>query len=318
MNLSFYEDKKVLVTGASGYIGSMLSQKLANIECSLLLHSHKNKLKISNPKANIEQFTGNISPLGSWDKLVLDVDVIFHLAEHHYNTFDPEKDLSITAQPVLSLLETLRNQNNKPQIVFASSSNLVGYVSTLPVNENFSDNPLTIYAIHKKLAEYYLEYYFREFGIPSITLRLANVYGPSQDREITKRAVLNLIIDRALSGGSVKLFSNKDKIRDFVYIDDVVEAFLLAGSETGDGNYYLIGSEERQTFKNAVYFISESIKKKNGKKLEILFDNETVISDIEKREFVADVSKFTNLTGWKPKVSLAEGIDKTLDFFSRD
>lgn len=314
MNLEFYKGKNILITGAGGYIGSALTGALGNVECNLTLFFHDRKPELNPAKAKIASISGDITKPGIWGELLPGVDVVFHLVEHPYKEFSPEKELYTTAAPILRLLETARIKGYKPQIVFASSNNLVGLPSKLPVNENFPDNPITIFSIHKMLAEKYLEYYSREYAIPSIILRLTNVYGPVPDKKISERVVLNYMIAEALRAGKVKLFSNRDRTRDFVYIDDVVAAFLCAGMTEGKSDHFLIGSGEGKKLEEIGAIIADKVSKKIGKHPEIIIDEQAPISEIEKRNFVTDYSKFSSLTGWKPQILLDDGIENTLNY----
>lgn len=315
MILDFYKGKTILITGASGFIGSALAVKLNNVSCNLILHTHTAKIILKKELAKVKMVTGDITKQGEWKRILPKVNFIFHLAEHHYKTFDPEKDLTITAKSVLDLLQFLLKSASQTKIIFASSSNLAGLVDKLPVDENFPDNPLTMYAIHKYLAEQYLKYYAREFGIDSVILRLANVYGPAINQEITKRAILNYVIDKTLKQGELKLFSNRKRIRDFIYIDDVVDAFLTAGTVNTKGNTYLIGSGEGKKLSEIFKIISQKVQKTTKKNVKILIDDSVDVSEIEKRNFVANYSKFKNKTRWSPKITLSEGIEKTINYF---
>src|SRR3989344_7073077 len=167
MNLEFYKSKKVFMAGATGFIGSMLTKRLIEADADIT----KVDLRWPEPWADIEK-----------------AEIIFHLAAHESGNFEPEKDLQVNALSVLYMLEACRRKNVSPKIIFASSSNLVGAPEEMPVDESFKDNPLTIFAVHKLMAEEYLKLYFRDFGIPSIALRLANVYGPSSDASLSLRS----------------------------------------------------------------------------------------------------------------------------------
>lgn len=315
MILDFYKEKTVLITGAGGFIGSALAEKLNSVSCNLILHTHTKRPVFKKNLAKVKMVTGDITKPEEWKRILPKVNFIFHLAEHHYKTFNPGKDLAITAKPVLDLLQILLKSASQAKIIFASSSNLAGIVDKLPVNEDFPDNPLTMYAIHKHLAEQYLKYYAREFGMDNIILRLANVYGPVTNQEVAKRAVLNYVIDQALKQGELKLFSNRKCIRDFIYIDDVVDAFLAAGTINAKGKTYIIGSEDGKKLFEIFKIISQKVREMAKKKVNILIDDSTSISKIEKRNFIADSSKFKSKTGWSPKITLSEGIEKTIDYF---
>src|SRR5262249_4833517 len=144
--------------------------------------------------------------------------------------FAPAIDLAVNAGATLNLLECCRSRGLKPRIVFASSANIYGQPTRLPVDESFPDQPLTLFAIHKLTSEQYLRFYAREFGIPSVSLRLSNLYGcfHHTSREVVDRVVLNRIMGRALRGDSLELYRNRDKVRDYLHIEDVVSALLAA------------------------------------------------------------------------------------------
>lgn len=312
MNPNFYKDKKVLIVGAGGMIGSCLAQKLSTAGCSLHLVYHSPP---ENPPQGTKVSVLDISQPEVWNELVGN-DVIFHLAAHESGAFEPEKDFQVNSLSVLYMLEACRRKQAAPKIVFASSSNLVGAPEKMPVDESFKDNPLTIFAIHKLLAEEYLQLYFNDFGIPSVALRLTNVYGSSSNVSLSLHSTLNKMINNAVRGKPLKLFANKDKIRDFLYIDDAVEAFLTGGTiDNKKSGVYIVGSEEGEKFKTIVELIAELVSKTMGNQPEIIVDEQTPIKLVEMRNFVANSTKFKNLTSWKPETNLKSGLQKTTDYF---
>ena len=176
------------------------------------------------------------------------MDYVFHLAAKEYfyrSEYDPEQDLQFNALPILRLLEVCRVQTYRPKIVFASSANLFGLVDTLPVNEDNRDNPLTMWAVHKLTAENYLRLYAQQFGIQSITLRLANVYGPTARWSVMDRVVINKVIAKALDGEALVTYANQSCVRDYVFLDDVVSAFMLAGTCCGSTRNLSLRYRER-------------------------------------------------------------------------
>ncbi|MCL5436152.1 MAG: NAD(P)-dependent oxidoreductase, partial [Patescibacteria group bacterium] len=220
---------------------------------------------------------------------------------------------------VLELLETCRAKQFSPKIVFASSANLVGLTDRLPVDETFADRPLTIYAIHKLTAERYLKYYAENYDIKSVILRLSNVYGPSVDLESFRRVAFNRMIAAAFGTGKLMLFRNRHCVRDYLYIDDAIAAFLAGGSskKTGDGNFYVIGNEKGYNFGEFAKLIAEKVSAQTGRQVEIASDEITELVPAEFRNFVADSARFKKLTGWKTEISLGQGIEKTLSYLAK-
>ena len=232
----FYKDKTIAVFGSEGYIGKNLCSELINLGSKVIPYSKKNSI---------------INSIDFWDYVFRDkIDLIFYLAASE--SIDPNinQDLDVNALGVLNCLEKAKTLNINPSIIYTSTSNIAGLVKNLPVNESTLDNPQTIFAIHKLLAENYLNYYRNKFFIPSISLRLSNIYGPSKDRNLSSRVVINKMILNALSSNKLVLYKNKDKVRDFLFINDAIESILYAGKfcNQADSRFYVIGSGEETTY----------------------------------------------------------------------
>jgi nucleoside-diphosphate-sugar epimerase len=260
---------------------------------------------------------GDVSLHETWETVLPGVDYVFHLAAREYfyrSEYKPVQSLQFNALPILHLLEVCRTQNYRPKIVFASSANLFGLVDALPVNEDNRDDPLTIWAVHKLAAEHYLRLYARQFGIKSCTLRLANVYGPTVRWSVNDRVVINRVISKAIDGEALVTFANHSCVRDYVFLDDVVLAFMLAGASCGSTSspLYVIGSGEGKSIADVWQLIAECVGEHVGKSVPIRFDDSVTIESLELRNFVADTGQFQIATGWKPRTGLAQGIDITV------
>lgn len=317
-----YAGKSVLISGAGGYIGSAIVAALSRAECRLVLfcRAHNELTLPERGSARLRVVEADLSHPEAWGDEPAKADVIFHLAalEHkHGSASEPLLDLAVNAGSVLSLLETCRRLGVAPGIILASSSNLVGVPEQLPVDERVPDNPLNLYAIHKLAAERYLDYYRRAFGIPSAALRLVNVYGPVPAPGVSERVVVNRIIRKALEGEALTLFKNHACTRDFLFVDDAVRAFLAAGARVGEDTerYYVIGTGEGVTIGEMVHRIALRASLRIGHDVPVLLDEEVRIEAVEWRNLVADSSRFRRATGWRPSVSLTEGVDRTIEEF---
>ena len=317
--LNAYHGRTILITGGRGYIGSALAQLLSEINCKLILldQSPAEIWRPKGPRAEVVLLNGDVSAPQFWHDALPGVDYVFHLAAKEYfyrSEYNPEQDLQFNALPILRLLEVCRVQAYRPQIVFASSANLFGLVDTLPVNEDHPDNPLTMWAVHKLAAENYLRLYAQQFGIQSITLRLANVYGPTARWSVNDRVVINRVIAKALDGEALLTYANHRCVRDYVFLDDVVLAFLLAGAGCGSARrpIYVIGSGEGKSIAEVWQLIADCVKSHLGKTVPIRSDDSVKIEPLELRNFVADTERFRDATGWKPQTGLAQGIDITV------
>jgi nucleoside-diphosphate-sugar epimerase len=314
-----YRGRTILVTGGRGYIGSALTRSLADIDCRLILadQSPGAAWRPEGQKAEVVLRNGNVTAPQFWPAALPGVDYVFHLAAKEYfyrSDYAPEQDLKSNALPILRLLEACRGQSNRPQIVFASSANLFGIADTLPVNEDHRDDPLTMWAVHKLAAENYLRLYAQQFGIQSITLRLANVYGPTTRWSAMKRVVINKVIAKALKDATLVTYANRRCVRDYVYLDDVVSAFLLAGVCCGSTNnlVYVIGSGEGKSIADVWQLIANCVKSHLGKEVVIRSDDAVKIEPLEMRNFVADTQRFQNATGWRCRTGLTQGIGITV------
>ncbi|MBT8365768.1 MAG: GDP-mannose 4,6-dehydratase [Deltaproteobacteria bacterium] len=314
--LEAYQGRTILITGGRGYIGSALTQSLAEIDCKLILfdQSPGAAWRPESPRAEVVLLNGDVSEAQFWNAVLPGVDYVFHLAAKEYfyrSDYNPERDLQFNALPILRLLEACRGQSFRPQIVFASSANLFGLVDTLPVNEDHRDNPLTMWAVHKLTAENYLRLYAQQFDIQSITLRLANVYGPTARWSAMDRVVINKVVAKALNGETLMTYANHGCVRDYVFLKDVVGAFLLAGACCGSTKnlVYVIGSGEGKSIADVWQLIADCVKSNVGKNVPIRSDASVKIEPLEWRDFVADTQRFHNATGWKPQTELTQGID---------
>jgi UDP-glucose 4-epimerase len=317
-----YRQKTVLVTGAGGYVGSRLVQALAAVDCRIIrLVCRDSPLALTGPcRAEITTVCGDGAIKATWSQIPGPWDCVFHLAAFEHRRGSPQDvvaDLAINAGAMLHLLETCRIRGCSPQVVLASSSNLSGKTGVLPVDESTVDDPRTIYAIHKFAAEKYLQLYGRDFGIRGVTLRLANIFGPGATLDTARRVVLNRIIERAVLGGPLAVFNNQHCVRDYIFIDDIVRAFLDAGSRITSAcrAHYILGSGEGITIGDAVRLVAVIAAAKIGRTVEVQLDSAASIHPVEWRDFAADWRQFNAATGWYPTVSLAEGIDRTIDFF---
>ena len=318
--------KTIMVAGARGYLGSALLAALQTIPCRVvaLSWSSQSYAAASRKDHEVIELKSDLSQPGSWAEPLRSErpDIIFNLAAYEHrrgSPHAPEQDLAVNAATMLDLLETCRRLELKPQIVLASSTNLSGCPASLPVNEEFPDQPLTLYSIHKLAAEQYLKYYSSAFGIPGVVLRFANVYGPlaKGQTEIASRVVLNRIMLQALDGGPLQLYRNQHCRRDFVYVADVVRALCAAAVSLTleDGSHCIIGSEEAWTLGEIVNLIADRVEAISGRRPEIRLSEQAALEPIEWREFVADCTRMRTRTGWSPRIPLREGIDRTLREF---
>ncbi|TAN42034.1 MAG: NAD-dependent epimerase/dehydratase family protein [Nitrospirae bacterium] len=317
---SFFGGKKILVTGASGYLANNLIGQLADEDCSIVRLSRREFPKsVANRKAKIEDIQGDICDPMLWHDLLRKVDVVYHLAAQtsvYVAEDDPEADWRINVLPMLNILQACRKNHYRPMIVFAGTVTEAGIPPRLPVNEQQCDMPVTVYDLHKLWAEQYLRHYVRLGIVSGCVLRLANVYGPGPKSSSADRGIINLMMLRAISGKELTVYGTGEFIRDYVYIDDVVEAFLRASIyvEKVNGRYFVIGSGKGTTIVEAINMVADRVAARTSKRVDVRhIDPPDGLSVIESRNFIADTNSYNVATGWLAAYSLVDGIDKTLD-----
>jgi nucleoside-diphosphate-sugar epimerase len=314
-----YEGRTVLVTGGRGYLGAGLSQALSELECKLILldRSPEPAWKPQPSRASIKLVQGDVTLRETWESILPEVDYVFHLAGLefvHRSYFDPVTDLQVTAVSVLHLLEACKANSFPVRIVFSSSANLFGIADSLAVNEDARDNPLTLWAVHKLTAEHYFQVYFHEHGVQSVILRPVNIYGSTPRTELNTRVVLNKVIARALAGEPLTLYSNRDCLRDYLFIDDMIRAFLMPAlnSSVFDARLFVIGGGEQKSLAEVWHLIAGRIESLTGRRVKVMVDSSVKLGPSEMRNYVADSARFQQTFGWEPQVKLEEGIDSTI------
>ncbi len=315
--------RTVLVTGAAGFLGSCIVRQLATVPCTIRrLHRHAvpEPLVVGDSIARVEDIVGDVRVLDTWVAATADVDVIMHLAGQtsvYQAVEDPDADLTANVRPVLHLMHACRAARRRPAVIFAGTATEVGLTTTSePVDETQPDRPITIYDIHKWMAEQYLEVYTRDSVVDATTLRLANVYGPGPAAGSSDRGFLTAMVKRALKGEALTVYGAGEFVRDYVYVDDVARAFVAAAASTEKvkGRHFLVGSGRSTTIAQALECVSDRVAVKTGRRAPIRsVEPPAGLSPIEQRQFVADPRALRQATGWHAGVSLEEGIDRTIE-----
>jgi len=316
----FYRDRQVLVTGGLGFIGSNLCRRLADLGArvtavdSLLpdyggnlfnLAGYEDKLKI-----NVADVRGH-----GMKHLVKNQDVLFNLAgqvSHVDSMTDPFTDLEINGTSQLWILEAVRQTNPDVKIVYAGTRQIYGKPQYLPVDEKHPLNPTDVNGINKITGELYHLVYHSVYGIRSSSLRLSNTYGPRQLIRHNRQGFIGWFMRLALLGEEISLYGDGSQRRDFNHVDDVVDAFLRAGaSDAADGQVFNLGDDTPVSLVELARLLVE-IAGRGSTRL-VPFPPERKRIDIG--DFFADTRKIQDVLGWKPRVPLREGLEKTLAFY---
>jgi UDP-glucose 4-epimerase len=317
-----FEPNHILITGGAGYLATNLIARLQGLGCEITRLDRPDAIFMPvNGNAQIRNIEGDIRDRSVWESVLTGVDVIFHFAAQtsvYAAEQNPSADLEINVMPMLYLLETCQKKGICPSVLFSGTVTQVGLQSSLPVNESHTDHPITVYDLHKWMAENYLLHYAHAGIVNGAVLRLANVYGPGPKSSSADRGVLNRMIRKALHGETLTIYGDGNYLRDYIYVEDVARAFWEAavGIERVNGQYFVIGSGQGFTIAEAVNLVADRVEKKTGQRVPVIHvDPPASLSPIEARDFVADTMRFTQATEWKARVSLIEGIDCTIAYF---
>ena len=315
----YYVGKQILITGASGYIASNLLHILKDIDCTIIRLSRDSRRLLSvSGIANVVDITGDIRARKTWEQALEDVDIVYHFAAQtsvYVANENPLADMEVNVLPMLKLLEVCRSKMWKPIILFPGTATEVGISKNLPVDETYKDCPVTIYDLHKLMAENYLKYYSQQGVVHGTVLRLANVYGPGSKSSSPDRGVINSMVHKALADEQLTVYGKGDCLRDYVFVEDVIFAFLRAAIhiEQLNGKYFVLGSGEGHTITQAFNLVADRVALKTGKRVTVRHvDPPSPLHPIEFRNFIANPQLFVDATGWKPNYSLVEGIDRTI------
>ena len=306
---------KIVITGGLGFIGSHLSDLLSkqNNQIILVSKSLRKKANIHNKPKNvkIEKLdVTNFTKLGTFLEKTKP-DVIIHLAGNtsHSSSFEkPLSDIDVNAKSTLFILEKIRNLNKKCKFILGSTFIVVGKPKKLPVNENSICEPTTIYGANRLLSEYYCKIFHQVYDIDTRIFRITNSYGP-REQIIPKKNAVNFIIHSALKDKKITIYEKGKFFRDLIYVSDVVSGINVILKKGKPGNLYWISSGKKTWF----YDLAKSLRKSTDCKINFI-SSPTYTKKVDVGNFIVNNSKLKSL-GWKPKISLEEGIKKTLNSF---
>ena len=250
---SFYRGRRVLITGGLGFIGSNLAARLVELGAEVVLVDSLipdyggNLFNIAPVRDALRINVSDVRDANSMQYLVRDQEVIFNLAgqvSHIDSMRDPHTDLEINCRSQLSILEACRNHNPTVKVVFAGTRQIYGKADALPVTEAHLVRPIDVNGINKAAGEYYHLVYNNVFGVRSCSLRLTNVYGPRQLVKHNRQGFIGWFIRLAVEDREIQLYGDGSQLRDFVFVDDVADAFLRAGaSDACNGEVFNVGGD---------------------------------------------------------------------------
>lgn len=270
--------------------------------------------------SNIEKISiikGDVRDIKLIQKTIEGIDVVYHFAAQvsYIDGLEiPYDDLEINAKSTLILLEAIRKLSAHTRIIFSSSRMVYGKTYLNPVLEDHPTEPLSLYAVHKLNSEKYLEIYYKNFHIPYTVLRITNPYGKKQQMRHNKYSILGWFVRRAMENKSLKIFGDGQQKRDYIYVDDIVNAFTsVIETEKTIGETYNLGSGTSIQFQEMVHLIVKIIGRGLIEKVDWPNDYE----NIETGDFEVSIQKLKNDIGWRPEINIKEGILRTYEYYTK-
>jgi UDP-glucose 4-epimerase len=310
-----------MITGGLGFIGSNLAHRLVALGARVLVVDSLipayggNLFNIHGIEDRLGVNIADIRQQSTMNYLVRDHDVIFNLAgqvSHIDSMEDPYTDLEINCRSQLTLLEACRHNNPGVKVVFAGTRQIYGRPESLPVTESHLVRPTDVNGINKAAGEYYHLVYNNVFGVRATSLRLTNVYGPRQLIKHSRQGFIAWFIRLVLEDKEIQIYGDGTQLRDFVYVDDAVDAFLRAGSsDVANGEVFNVGGLEPIQHRDLVELMIRIAGL--GRFRCTPWPPEKQAIDIG--DFYSDSSKIAATLGWRPTTTLADGLRRTFEYY---
>ena len=320
--LAYYKNKKVLITGGLGFIGSNMAIRLSKLGAivtildSMIEDYGGNLFNIKPVAGKVHVNISDMRDKYGISYLVRDKDIIFNLAgqvSHIDSMMDPYTDLEINCISQLSLLEAVRKHNSNVKVIFASTRQIYGRPQYLPVDEKHPVYPVDVNGINTTAGEWYHTLYYNVYDVKTVVLRLTNTFGPRQLMKHNRQGFIPWFIRLLIDGETIKIFGDGGQKRDINYVDDVVNALLLAGeSEKAIGQVYNLGGKPVSLLELTELMISVNGE---GRFNVTPFPPERKKIDIG--DYYGDYSKIKSELGWKPEVELDDALRRTFSYYNK-
>jgi len=307
--------RNVLVTGGAGFIGSALVRGLLaepGVERVAVFDdlSTGKASNLAEVADRIEFIEGDIRDYAALERAFEEMSVVFHeaaIASVPKSIEDPQLCHEVNVDGTFNVLRAAV-ERKVGRVLFAASAAAYGNAPELPKREDMLPDPQSPYAVHKLAGEMYLRTFFDSYGLETVSLRYFNVFGPRQDPKSPYSGVLSIFADRLLAGQQPTIFGDGEQSRDFIFVDNIVQANLLAARAPGvAGRLYNCGSGGRVTL-NQVW---ETMQKIAGVDLPAQYGPDRA-GDV--RDSQADISRVRRDLGFKPQIGFEEGLRRTLDW----
>jgi len=318
-----FAGKRVLITGGLGFIGSNLARELVRLGArvavvdALIPEYGGNVRNLAGVAGKIRIHRVDVREHAKLAKLVRGQDFLFNLAgqtSHMDSMTDPETDLEINGRAQLALLEACRRENPGVRIVFASTRQIYGKPDYLPVDEKHPVRPVDVNGINKAAGEAFHLLYARVHGLRATALRLTNTIGPRMRVKDARQTFLGVWVRRLIEGEPFEVWGGEQR-RDFTYVDDAVEAFMLAAArEAAVGEVFNLGGPPPVTLQR----LAELMVEANGGGAFVVREFPAERKKIDIGDYYADDRKIGRMLGWKPQTDLRAALTKTLAYYRKE
>lgn len=316
----FFNEKRVIVTGGLGFIGSNLARRLTvagarvTLIDSLIPEYGGNLFNIGDIADHVLLNISDVRDQHSMRYLVQGQDILFNLAgqtSHIDSMHNPETDLEINCRAQLSILEACRHCNPEIKVIYASTRQIYGKPDYLPVDEKHPVRPVDVNGINKMAGEFYHVLYNNVYGIRTCALRLTNTFGPRMRIKDARQTFLGIWIRHLLERRPFEVWEGR-QMRDFNFVDDCIDAFLLAAErEEVNGQVFNLGDRNPLSLLE----LADLLVELNGGGSYTIHSFPEDRKKIDIGDYYSDFSAFESAVGWTPKVSLREGLAQTLEYF---
>jgi UDP-glucose 4-epimerase len=312
--------KRVLVTGGLGFIGSNLAHRSVELGADVTIYdcldpkSGGNMGNVADIQDDVEIVLNDIRNFEGISPCVREADVVFNCAaytSHPSSMRDPLNDIDVNCKGVIHVLEAARRFNPDARIVHVGTSTQIGRMHYSPIDEHHPEFPVDIYSANKLASEKYVLVYASAYGLPATVVRLANNYGPRSNIKSPDFGFINYFIGLALQGKDISVFGEGKQLRTMTYVDDSVDALVLAATGKAKGETLFACDERRYTVRELADAIVRVIGKGRVRTVEWPRDREA----IEIGDAVITSRKIHDALGWAPRVELEEGLARARDYF---
>jgi len=307
-----FQGKKVLVAGGAGFIGSNLVDRLVREKAEVTVLDDLFTGNIDNIRSfkEIKFIKGSVTDYELVAQLISEADLVFNLAARNIivSTNSPQKDFEVNAKGMFNMLLAARNSGVE-RVIYASSASVYGNPKYLPINEDDRLNILNPYAASKLTGENYCMAFYETFKVPVSILRYSNVYGINQSPSNPYCGVVAKFFDSVMKGEPPHIHGDGEQTRDFTFVEDVVEATLLAAiSPKAEGEVFNVGSG----IETSINQLARMIITLNGYNVDPIYIDRRDIDNIRRR--VLNIEKIRRTLRWIPATTLEKGLEKTFEW----